>query len=151
MTIAQAIDCLRQTVVFCDGAGRHERFGQVVPPAVAPVLARGVPWRAGSVRCRSRPRGRRLRIAEAMAHPASLMYGYWEAVCWPSIKVTCKARFTRARTGHPDLSGREPLFLFLLDGCNAWGQPMPGWARCRRCVAAHAGGGAGDGNGSGVL
>src|SRR4029453_1176363 len=31
----QAIDCLRQTVVFCDGAGHHELFVQVVPPAVS--------------------------------------------------------------------------------------------------------------------
>ena len=74
----QAIDCLRQTVVFCDGAGHHERFGQVVPPAVSSrtllVVCHGElgAFAAGRVLGEEG-----LRIAEAMAHPASLMYGYW--------------------------------------------------------------------------
>jgi class 3 adenylate cyclase/tetratricopeptide (TPR) repeat protein len=74
----QAIDCLRQTVVFCDGVGHHERFGQVVLPAVSSrtllVVCHGElgAFAAGRVLGEEG-----LRLAEAMAHPASLMYGYW--------------------------------------------------------------------------
>ena len=64
--------------MFCDGAGHHERFGQVVPPAVSSrtllVVCHGElgAFAAGRVLGEEG-----LRIAEAMAHPASLMYGYW--------------------------------------------------------------------------
>jgi tetratricopeptide (TPR) repeat protein len=74
----QAIDCLRQTVVFFDGVGHHERFGQVVLPAVSSrtllVVCHGElgAFAEGSVLGEEG-----LRMAEAMAHPASLMYGYW--------------------------------------------------------------------------
>jgi tetratricopeptide (TPR) repeat protein len=74
----QAIDCLRRTVVFFDGVGHHERFGQVVLPAVSSrtllVVCHGElgAFAEGSVLGEEG-----LRIAEAMAHPASLMYGYW--------------------------------------------------------------------------
>jgi class 3 adenylate cyclase/tetratricopeptide (TPR) repeat protein len=74
----QAIDCLRQTVASLDGARRHERFGQATLPAVVS--------RANSAECHAElgmfAEGRALgeeglRIAEAAAHPASLMIAFW--------------------------------------------------------------------------
>ena len=53
----RAIDCHGQTVAALDGARRHERFGQVILPAVnLPCLARLVPCRVGHVRRGQRPR-----------------------------------------------------------------------------------------------
>jgi class 3 adenylate cyclase/tetratricopeptide (TPR) repeat protein len=74
----QAIDCLGQTVAALDGARRHERFGQATLPAVVS--------RANSAGCHAElgmfAEGRALgeeglRIAEAAAHPASLMIAFW--------------------------------------------------------------------------
>ena len=74
----RAIDCLRQTVVFLDGAGRHERFGAVFLPAVHSRV-----WLAW---CHAElgifAEGKALgdegsRIAEAVAHPGSLMIASW--------------------------------------------------------------------------
>jgi tetratricopeptide (TPR) repeat protein len=74
----RAIDCLRSAVAFFDGAQDHERFGQASPPAVD--------CRAWLVTCHAElgtfTEGRALgdeglRIAEAVTHPASLMYASW--------------------------------------------------------------------------
>ena len=71
----RAIDCLGQTVAFFDGARRHERFGQLILPAVVS--------RADLAGCHAElgmfAEGRvlgdeGLRIAEAVAHPSSLMW-----------------------------------------------------------------------------
>jgi class 3 adenylate cyclase/tetratricopeptide (TPR) repeat protein len=73
----RAIDDLRQTVAFFDGAQRPERFGQVILPAVNA--------RASLASCHAElgtfAEGRifgdeGLRIAEAVAHPASLIIAY---------------------------------------------------------------------------
>jgi tetratricopeptide (TPR) repeat protein len=70
----RAIDCFKQTVASLDGARRYERFGQVSLPAVLSraylawchaelgLFAEGRAWGAEG-----------LRIAEAVAHPSSLM------------------------------------------------------------------------------
>jgi class 3 adenylate cyclase/tetratricopeptide (TPR) repeat protein len=74
----RAINCLGQTMACLDGVQRRERFGEVVLPAVysAVYLAR----------CHSElgtfAEGRALgeeglRIAQAVAHPASLMWASW--------------------------------------------------------------------------
>ena len=74
----RAIDCLRQTVVSLEGAPHHERFGQVILPA---VLSRAyLTW--GNAELGAFALGRDLgeeglRIAEAVAHPASLMVASW--------------------------------------------------------------------------
>jgi tetratricopeptide (TPR) repeat protein len=73
-----AIDCLRQTVAAFEGARRHERFGDVFPPAVT-SRAR-LAW--GHAELGRFAEGRALgeeglRIAEAVAHPASLMMAFW--------------------------------------------------------------------------
>src|SRR4029453_9111843 len=74
----RAIDCCRQTLAFFDGARRRERFGQVFLPAVIS--------RAYLAACHAElgmfPEGRALgeeglQIAEAVAHPASLMFASW--------------------------------------------------------------------------
>jgi class 3 adenylate cyclase/tetratricopeptide (TPR) repeat protein len=70
----RAVECLKQTVAFFDGAGRRERFGLPFLPAVTS--------RADLAGCHAElgtfAEGRTLgdegvRIAEAMAHPSSLM------------------------------------------------------------------------------
>ena len=74
----QAIDCLGQTVASFDGARRHERFGQVILPA---VLSRA--WLAwchaelGMFAEGSALGEEGLRIAEAVGHPGSLMMASW--------------------------------------------------------------------------
>jgi tetratricopeptide (TPR) repeat protein len=74
----RAIDCLRQTVVFFDGAGYHERFGQIFLPAVNSRA-----WLAwcqaelGTFAEGNALAEEGLRIAEAVAHPASLMIASW--------------------------------------------------------------------------
>jgi class 3 adenylate cyclase/tetratricopeptide (TPR) repeat protein len=71
----QAIDCLGQTVVFFDGAQRHERFGQALLPAML-VHADLATCHAEIGRfAEGRALGEEgLRIAEAVTHPGSLMY-----------------------------------------------------------------------------
>jgi class 3 adenylate cyclase/tetratricopeptide (TPR) repeat protein len=74
----RAIDCLRQTLASIEDAQRHERFGQAYLPA---VLSRA--WLARSyAELGSFAEGRAfgdegLRIAEAVAHPGSLMWASW--------------------------------------------------------------------------
>jgi tetratricopeptide (TPR) repeat protein len=74
----RAIDCLEQIVVSLEGARRHERFGQVSLPAVTS--------RAWLASCHAElgtfAEGHALgeeglRIAEAIAHPSSLMFASW--------------------------------------------------------------------------
>src|SRR5262245_4704562 len=74
----RATDCFRQTVTFFDGARRHERFGGVFVNAVMArfwltlchadlgTFAEG--WTIGA---------EGLQIAEAVAHPGSLMFASW--------------------------------------------------------------------------
>ena len=90
----RAIDCLRQTVASLDGARRHERFGQVILPAVhLPCLPRLVPCRAGHVRRGQCPRGRRAadcRGGGSPREPHDVPLG--GSVCCPSAKATCPGR-----------------------------------------------------------
>jgi hypothetical protein len=71
----RAIDCLGQTVASLEGVRRHERFGLIVPPA---ILSRA--WLASchaelGMFAEGRAFGDEgLRIAEAVAHLASLMW-----------------------------------------------------------------------------
>jgi class 3 adenylate cyclase/tetratricopeptide (TPR) repeat protein len=74
----RAIACFRQTVIALDEAQSRERFGQVILPSVHS--------RANLARCHAelgtfaegRALGKEgLRIAEAVAHPASLLYALW--------------------------------------------------------------------------
>jgi DNA-binding winged helix-turn-helix (wHTH) protein/class 3 adenylate cyclase/tetratricopeptide (TPR) repeat protein len=74
----RAIDGYRQTVVTLDRAPRHERFGQVLLPALA--------YRARLAACHAElgtfAEGRTLgeeglRIAQAVDHPVSLLYALW--------------------------------------------------------------------------
>jgi class 3 adenylate cyclase/tetratricopeptide (TPR) repeat protein len=74
----RAIDCLGQTVASLDGPRRYERFGQAILPAVHS--------RANLATCHAEvgtfTEGRALgdeglRIAEAVAHPGSLMWAYF--------------------------------------------------------------------------
>jgi class 3 adenylate cyclase/tetratricopeptide (TPR) repeat protein len=74
----RAIDCLGQTVAFFNGAPRHERFGQVILPA---VLCRAyLAWCHAELGTFGEGRAlgdEGLRIAEAVAHPGSLMFASW--------------------------------------------------------------------------
>jgi predicted ATPase len=71
----RAIDCLRQTVAAFEGVRRRERFGQVHLPAVLSrsLLARY--YAELGIFADGRALGEEgLRIAEAVAHPSSLMH-----------------------------------------------------------------------------
>jgi class 3 adenylate cyclase/tetratricopeptide (TPR) repeat protein len=74
----RAIDCYRQTVASLEGAQRHERLGQVNLPA---VLCRAyLAWCHAELGTFAEGRtlaDEGLRIAEAAASPASLMYACW--------------------------------------------------------------------------
>ena len=73
----RAIDCLGLTVASLDGAGRYERFGQLILPA---VLSRTyLAWchaELGTFAEGMTLGAEGLRIAEAVAHPGSLMWAY---------------------------------------------------------------------------
>jgi tetratricopeptide (TPR) repeat protein len=82
----RAIDCFRQTVVAIDGGQHCERFGQIFLPA---VLSRA--WLAWchtelGMFAEGKAFGAEgLQIAEAVAHPSSLMFAYW-GVGLPSLR-----------------------------------------------------------------
>jgi tetratricopeptide (TPR) repeat protein len=74
----RAIDCCRQTMAFLDGARRRERFGQVFLPAVQCQVR--LAWCHAELGTFAEGRAfgeEGLRIAEAVAHPASLMQACW--------------------------------------------------------------------------
>jgi class 3 adenylate cyclase/tetratricopeptide (TPR) repeat protein len=74
----RAIDCLGQAVAFFDGAQGHERFGQASPPVVDSRAWLAACHTELGMFSEGRALGEEgLRIAEAVAHPASLMYASW--------------------------------------------------------------------------
>jgi class 3 adenylate cyclase/tetratricopeptide (TPR) repeat protein len=74
----RASDCLRQTVVSLEGARRHELFGQVFLPAVNACAWLAVCHAELGMFAEGTALGEEgLRIAEAVAHPASLMLALW--------------------------------------------------------------------------
>jgi class 3 adenylate cyclase/tetratricopeptide (TPR) repeat protein len=74
----RAIDCFGHTVVALDGTRRHERFGRVFLPA---VFSRAyLAWCHAELGTFTEGRAlgdEGLRIAEAVAHPASLVFAAW--------------------------------------------------------------------------
>jgi class 3 adenylate cyclase/tetratricopeptide (TPR) repeat protein len=73
----RAIDCFRQTVATLDEAQSRERFGQVILPAVHSRAC--LAWchaELGTFAAGSALGEEGLRIAEVVAHPASLIYAY---------------------------------------------------------------------------
>jgi tetratricopeptide (TPR) repeat protein len=74
----QAIDCLGQTVASLDGSLSHERFGQVFLPTVASRHWLTTCHAELGMFAEGRALGEEgLRIAEAVAHPASLVVASW--------------------------------------------------------------------------
>ena len=74
----RAIDRYTRTVASLDGTRRHERFGQVIVPAVSTLA--WLAWCHAELGTFTEGRAlgdEGLRIAEAVAHPASLMYASW--------------------------------------------------------------------------
>jgi class 3 adenylate cyclase/tetratricopeptide (TPR) repeat protein len=70
----RAIDCFGQTMASLEGARRHERFGQVFLPAVLSRAQLAACHAELGMFAEGRALGEEgLRIAEAAAHPASLM------------------------------------------------------------------------------
>jgi tetratricopeptide (TPR) repeat protein len=74
----RAIDCFGQNVALLDGSRRYERFGRVYLPA---VFARAIlAWCYAELGLFAEGRAlgeEGLQIAEAVAHPASLMWPYY--------------------------------------------------------------------------
>jgi len=74
----RAIDCFRQTVAFLEGTRRHERFGQVILPAVLSRAFLAACHAELGIFAEGRALGDEgLRIAEAVDYPASLMIASW--------------------------------------------------------------------------
>ena len=74
----RAIDCFGQTVASLEGARRHERFGQVILPAVLSRAYLATCHAELGTFAEGRALGEEgLRIAEAVAHPGSLMRASW--------------------------------------------------------------------------
>jgi tetratricopeptide (TPR) repeat protein len=74
----RAIDYMRQTVASIDGAQHHERFGQVILPAVSSRAWLAVCHAELGLFAEGALLGEDgLRIAEVVAHPGSLMYALW--------------------------------------------------------------------------
>jgi tetratricopeptide (TPR) repeat protein len=74
----RAIDCFGQTVAFFDGARRHERFGELFLPAVLSRAYLATCHAELGTFAEGRAVGDEgLRIAEAVAHPSSLMFASW--------------------------------------------------------------------------
>jgi class 3 adenylate cyclase/tetratricopeptide (TPR) repeat protein len=74
----RAIDCCRQTLAFFEGARRRERFGQVFLPAVISRAYLAACHAELGMFAEGRAFGEEgLQIAEAVAHPASLMVASW--------------------------------------------------------------------------
>jgi tetratricopeptide (TPR) repeat protein len=74
----RAIDCFMQTVTALEGAQRRERFGQVLLPAVISCAYLAACHAELGTFAEGRALGDEgLRIAEAVAQPASLMYAFW--------------------------------------------------------------------------
>jgi tetratricopeptide (TPR) repeat protein len=74
----RAIACFGQTIASLDGAGHRERFGQVSLPAVQSRVH--LAWCHAELGTFAEGRGfgeEGLRIAEAVAHPASLTRALW--------------------------------------------------------------------------
>jgi tetratricopeptide (TPR) repeat protein len=74
----RAIDCHRQTMASLDGAQRRERFGQVFLPVVNSCTS--LAWCHAELGTFAEGRAlgdEGLRIAEAVAHPGSLMMASW--------------------------------------------------------------------------
>src|SRR5262249_26336256 len=74
-----AVHCFRRTVASLGGARRRERFGQFIVPAVGSRAA--LAWCHAELGMFAEGRSlgdEGLRIAEAVAHPGSLMFVSWE-------------------------------------------------------------------------
>jgi tetratricopeptide (TPR) repeat protein len=74
---SRAIDCLRQTMAALDGARRHERYGLPFLPAVVSRAYLAACHAELGTFAEGRTLGDEgLQIAEAVAHPGSLMWAY---------------------------------------------------------------------------
>jgi tetratricopeptide (TPR) repeat protein len=74
----RAIACFEQTVASLDGARRHDRFGLPILPAVASLAQLAMCYAELGIFAEGIALGAEgLRIAEAVAHPGSLMYALW--------------------------------------------------------------------------
>jgi class 3 adenylate cyclase/DNA-binding winged helix-turn-helix (wHTH) protein/tetratricopeptide (TPR) repeat protein len=74
----RAIHCFGQAVVFFEGTRRHERFGQLLLPSVFSRAALADCHAEMGAFAEGRALGEEgLQIAEAVAHPASLMFAVW--------------------------------------------------------------------------
>jgi tetratricopeptide (TPR) repeat protein len=74
----RAIDCFEQVAAFFEGKRRHERFGQVFLPAVRSRISLATCHAELGTFVEGRALGDEgLRVAEAVDHPASLMFAHW--------------------------------------------------------------------------
>ena len=148
----RAIDCFGQTVASLDGARRHERFGQAVLPAVISRAYLAVCHaELGTFAEGSALGDEGLQIAEAVAHPGSLMLASWGIGLLALRQGDLPRALPLLERAVGLCQDADLPALFPLDGCGLGGGVHPGRARRRRRAAAHAGDGTGDCNGHGSL
>jgi tetratricopeptide (TPR) repeat protein len=148
----RAADCLRQTVTSLDGERRYERFDQIFVPA---VMARY--WLTGchaelGMFAEGQVLGNEgLQIAEAVAHPGSLMFAAWgrgRLSLHQGDVARALPQLERAMgiCQDADLPSYLPQVAAFLGAAYT-----PGGAHGRRRAAAHAGAGVDHDDGQGRL
>ena len=148
----RAIDCFGQIVASFEGVRRRERFGQVFLPAVSSRAWLTVCHAELGTFAEGRAVGEEgLRIAEAVAHPASLMIVSWGI----GLLTLRQGNLPRALPLLEQAMGicqdSRPPVLLPLDGCSSRVDIQPERARRRRRAVAYAGDGTDHGNGNGNL
>jgi tetratricopeptide (TPR) repeat protein len=126
----RAIDCFEQAVAFFEGSRRYERFGQILLPAVFSRASLACCQAEVGAFAEGRAFGEEgLRIAEAVAHPASLMFAHWGigmlALCQGDLPAALPP-LERAVTfcQGTDLSGYFPRMAAALGAaCTLAGRP----------------------------
>jgi tetratricopeptide (TPR) repeat protein len=116
----RAIDCLGQAGAALEGAWRHEHFGQVILPAVSSRADLAACYAELGLFAEGMALGDEgLRIAEAVAHPGSLMLASWgDRSAGPPPRRPAQGA-PPARTGRGPLSGRGPPGAVPPDSCGA--------------------------------
>ena len=138
----RAIDCFGQTVASLEGARRHERFGQVFLPAVFSRAALATCHAELGMFAEGRALGEEgLRIAEAVAHPASLMFASWGLGLLSLRQGDLPRALPRLERAVGICQDADLPVYLPQDGGGLGCGVHPSRARRRRRAAAHAGAG----------
>jgi class 3 adenylate cyclase/tetratricopeptide (TPR) repeat protein len=144
----QAIDGFGALVAALDGAQRYERFGQVTLPAVvARANAAGCHAELGLFTVGTTLGEEGLRIAEATAHPVSLMIALWGLGLLALRQGDLQRALPRLAQAVGICQDADLPSWFPRMAAPLGARLYPGRARRRRPARAHAGDGPDDGHG----